>query len=71
MDGTHNPVAPIEDDEAERRALAAAVAEARADTRPPIPHEQVRAEMLREIEELRRKIEALPRHESCLDRSRS
>lgn len=39
-------------EEAEHRALAAAVAEARADPRPDVPHEKVRAEMLREMEEL-------------------
>ena len=47
-------------DEAERRALIAAVAEARADPRPNIPHEEVRAEMLRDLEELRQSLEALP-----------
>jgi len=47
-------------DEAERQALIAAVAEARADPRPPIPHEQVRAEMLAEIEELERQLAAPP-----------
>ena len=47
-------------DEAERRALIAAVAEARADPRPDIPHEEVRAEMLRDLEELRQSLEALP-----------
>lgn len=47
-------------DEAERRALIAAVAEARADPRPPIPHEEVRAEMLAEIEELERQLAASP-----------
>jgi hypothetical protein len=57
----HPTILPsVEDDEAERRAVEAAVARARADTRPDIPHEQVRDEMLREIEELRRKIAALP-----------
>ncbi len=40
-------------DEAERRVLIAAVAEALADLRPNIPHEEVRAEMLRDLEELR------------------
>ena len=47
-------------DEAERRALVAAVAEALADPRPDIPHEEVRAEMLRDLEELRQRLEALP-----------
>jgi len=45
-------------DEAERQALIAAVAEARADPRPSIPHEEVRAEILAEIEELERQIAA-------------
>lgn len=44
-------------DEAERRALIAAVTEARADPRPSIPHEEVRAEMLAEIEQLERELE--------------
>lgn len=60
MDGSQPAPAPMEHDEADRRALAAAVAVALADPRPDIPHEQVRAEMLREIEELSRKIESLP-----------
>ncbi len=47
-------------DEAERRALIAAVAEARADPRPDIPHEEVRAEMLRDLEELRQRLEVPP-----------
>ena len=42
--------------EAERRLLEAAIAVARADPRPSIPHEEVRAELLREIERLNRKI---------------
>lgn len=42
--------------EAERRLLEAAVAEARADLRLNVPHDQVRAAMLREIERLDRKI---------------
>lgn len=42
--------------EAERRLLEVAVAEARANPRPAVPHEQVRAELLREIERLNRKI---------------
>ncbi len=41
--------------EIERQLLEAAVAEARADTRLPVPHDQVRASMLREIERLKRK----------------
>lgn len=47
-------------DEAERRALIAAVAEARADSRPDIPHEELRAEMLRDLEELRQRLEIPP-----------
>lgn len=47
-------------DEAERRALIAAIAEARADPRPDVPHEEVRAEMLRDLEELRRRMATLP-----------
>jgi hypothetical protein len=43
------------DQETGRRLLEAAVAEARADRRPSVPHDQVRAEMLREIERLRSK----------------
>jgi hypothetical protein len=42
--------------EAERRLLEAAVAEARVDLRPSVPHDQVRAKMLDEIERLNRKI---------------
>ena len=56
----HSTALPTDHDEAEREALAAAGAEARAVSRPGIPHEQVRAEMLREIERLRRKIAAGP-----------
>ena len=56
----HRPMSPEALDEAERRALIAAVAGARADPRPAIPHEEVRAEMLRDLDELRRHMEALP-----------
>lgn len=53
----NQPAAQIDHElEAERRLLEAAVAEARADPRPSVPHDQVRAEMLREIERLNRKI---------------
>ena len=45
--------------EAERLALIAAVAEARADPRPDVPHEEVRAEMLRELAELRVEMEKM------------
>ncbi len=54
-DGSHEAHVPLSAealDEAERQALIAAVAEARADPRPDIPHEKVRAEMLRDLEEL-------------------
>ncbi len=47
---------PDSDLETERQLLEAAVAEARADKRPGVPHDQVRAEMLQEIERLKRKI---------------
>lgn len=55
---TPNPaiVTDDPDTEAERRLLEAAVAEARADPRPSVPHDQVRADMLREIARLNRKI---------------
>ena len=39
---------------AERRLLEAAVAEARADPRPSVSHDQVHAEMLLESEQLNR-----------------
>ncbi len=53
----NQPAAQIDHElEAERRLLDAAVAEARADPRPSVPHEQVRAKMLDEIERLNRKI---------------
>jgi hypothetical protein len=41
----------------ERRAIQAAIDIARADTRPSVPHERVRVEMLAHMERLRRKIE--------------
>ena len=47
-------------DEAEHRAKAAAAAEALSDTRPGIPHEIVRAEMIAELEALKREIARLP-----------
>ena len=47
-------------DEAERRALAAAVAEALADPRPDVSHEDVRTEMLAEIEILERRLATPP-----------
>lgn len=51
----HIPLSAEALDEAEHQALIAAVAEARADPRPDVPHEEVRAEMLRELEELHRR----------------
>ena len=60
MDATRDPAVAVEDDDAEHRAKAAAVAEARADPRPAIPHEQVRAKLLRFADEMRRKIASLP-----------
>lgn len=41
--------------ETERQLLEAAVGEARTDKRQPVSHEQVRADMLREIERLKHK----------------
>lgn len=60
-DGPHDACAPLSPealDEAERLALTAAVAESLADPRLDIPHEEVRAEILAEIEELERQIAA-------------
>ncbi|WP_169738201.1 hypothetical protein [Acidocella facilis] len=49
-------VQPTDPDlETERQLLEAAVAEARADDRPSVSHDQVRADMLREIERLKLK----------------
>jgi chorismate mutase len=59
-EAAHTPLSAADLDEAERWALIAAVAEARADPRPPIPHEEVRAEILAEIEELERQLAAPP-----------
>ena len=42
----------------ERRALIAAVSEALADPRPDIPHQEVRAEILADIEVLERQVVA-------------
>ena len=58
MSEVHTPLSAEALDEAERRALAAAVAEALADPRPDIPHEEVRTEILAEIEALERQIAA-------------
>ena len=62
-DGSHEAHVPLSAealDEAERRALIAAVAEARADPRPDIPHEEVRAEILADIEALERQLAVSP-----------
>lgn len=62
-DGSHEAHVPLSVealDEAERRALVAAVAEARADPRPDIPHEEVRAEILADIEALERQLAVSP-----------
>lgn len=62
-DGSHEAHVPLSAealDEAERRALVAAVAEARADPRPDIPHEEVRAEILADIEALERQLAVSP-----------
>jgi hypothetical protein len=48
---------PTEPDiETERTLLQTAVADARADHRPSVAHDEVRAEMLRDIDRLRSKI---------------
>ena len=60
MSEVHTPLSAEALDDAERRALIAAVAEARADPRPDVPHEEVRAEMLRDLEELRQRLEVPP-----------
>lgn len=62
-DGSHEAHVPLSAealDEAERRALIAAVAEARADPRPDVPHEEVRAEILADIEALERQLAVSP-----------
>ena len=62
-DGSHEAHVPLSAealDEAERRALIAAVAEARSDPRPDIPHEEVRAEILADIEALERQLATSP-----------
>jgi len=62
-DGSHEAHVPLSAealDEAERQALIAAVAEARADPRSDIPHEEVRAEILAEIEALERQLAVSP-----------
>ena len=58
MNEAHTLLSATDLDEAERRVLAAAVAEALADPRPDIPHEEVRAEILADIEALERELAA-------------
>jgi hypothetical protein len=53
------PVLPIESDEAERLALEAAIAEARTDPRPSVPHATVREQLLRDAERARQRIAKL------------
>lgn len=50
------PSMPVEGDGAERLALEAAVAEARADLRPGIPHGVVREQLLRDADRARQQI---------------
>ncbi len=57
------PPAPLEDDEAERLALEAAVAEARA-SGPGIPHEVVRKRMVEMIAQAQERIADLHREAS-------
>ena len=60
-EGSHEAHVPLSAealDEAERRALIAAVTEALADPRPDIPHEEVRTEVLADLEALERQIAA-------------
>lgn len=60
MTETHAPLSAEALDEAEHQALIAAVAEALADPRPDVPHEEVRAEILAEIEALERRLATPP-----------
>lgn len=53
------PTMIVEDDEAERVALEAAVAEARADTRPSVPHAIVRELLRQDAEKARQRIAEL------------
>ena len=50
---------PIEDEDAERLALEVAIAEARLDPRPAVPHETVREQLLKDADRARGKIAAL------------
>ena len=60
MSKAHASLSPAALEETERQALFAAVAEARADPRPDVLHEEVRAEMLADLENLERHIAASP-----------
>ena len=50
------PLSAETPNEAERQALTAAVAQTRTDPRPDVPHEEVQAEILAEIEALERRL---------------
>lgn len=64
------PIAPtIDYEEAERLLLEAAVAEARAETGPGIPHEEVREEMLVMIAEAQERIAKLLRQGNGQDQT--
>jgi len=54
---------PIESDDAERISLGAAVAEARADRRPSVPHAQVRNQLIADAERARKRIEELSKRQ--------
>lgn len=60
MSGARVPLSAEVLEAAERRALTAAVAEALADSRPDVLHEEVRAEILAELEELERGLATPP-----------
>lgn len=60
MSEAHIPPSAEVLDAAERRALTAAVAEALADSRPDVPHEEVRAEILADLEALERELATPP-----------
>jgi hypothetical protein len=64
LDTRRHPAPHIEDDEAERLALEAAIAEAEADPRPDIPHADERQELLRFADEMRCRIAALAETEA-------
>ena len=58
MSEAHVPLSPAALEQAEQQMLIAMDAEARADPRPDIPHEEMRAEMLADLEVLERQIAA-------------